>query len=127
MRTAVLIAILTTACLPGGHRAGTAAVPQPARARAALATVIVDNRSAEPLAIFYRMTTLPPAGTRIGRALPDSIMTMAPVPAGEPIILIARTVTGAELALTPRTFDIAVAWVWTIPVNAVFIDRTGAH
>ncbi|HUF70339.1 MAG TPA: hypothetical protein VMM79_16950, partial [Longimicrobiales bacterium] len=97
------------------------------RARAALATVIVDNRSAEPLAIFYRMTTLPAAGTRIGRAPPDSITTMAPVPAGEPIILMARTGTGAELELTPRTFDIAVAWVWTIPVNAVFIDRVGAH
>ncbi|CAN5645292.1 hypothetical protein BH23GEM10_BH23GEM10_06400 [soil metagenome] len=125
MRTAALIAILSTACSPGAQP-DTVAVPQPARARAALATVIVDNRSAEPLAIFYRMTTLPAAGTRIGRAPPDSITTMAPVPAGEPIILLARTATGAELTLTPRTFDIAVAWVWTIPANAVFIDR-GAH
>lgn len=125
MRTATLIAILSTACSPGSPPEMTA-VPQPARARAALATVIVDNRSAEQLAIFYRMTTLPAADTRIGRAAPDSIATMAPVPAGEPIILMARTATGAELTLPPRTFDIAVSWVWTIPEKAVFIDRTEA-
>lgn len=126
MRTAVLIAVLSTACSPG-PAPDTAIMPQPTRARAALATVIVDNRSARQLTIFYRLTTLPAADTRIGRVEPDSITTLAPVPAGEPVILMARTASGAELTLPPRTFDIAASWVWTIPATATFVDRTGAH
>lgn len=117
MRTAALLVILSTAC-SAARVPDASPAPQPARARAALATVIVDNRSAEALAIFYRLTTTPATETRIGRVLPDSIATMAPVPAGEPIILMARSDTGPDRVLPPRTLHIAEAWVWIIPAGA---------
>jgi hypothetical protein len=51
---------------------------------------------------------------------------MAPVPAGEALILIARTPTGTELLLPPRTFQLGDHWVWPIPADARFRRPDGA-
>jgi hypothetical protein len=47
---------------------------------------------------------------------------MAPVPAGEPLILSARTASGAELTLPPRTFAIDGTWTWRIERTARFVQ-----
>ncbi|MGH7447550.1 MAG: hypothetical protein ACRELT_08315, partial [Longimicrobiales bacterium] len=93
--------------------------PDPERARAALATLHVDNRTRDRLAIAYRL-----AGhtgeVGIGHVDAAAHAEMAPVPAGEPLILIARTPAGAELVLPPRTFVIDGTWTWLIPRDARF-------
>lgn len=96
--------------------------PEPPRARAALATVRVSNLSAERLTVLYRG-----AGqdneVAIGTVPPNSSAELAPVPAGEPIVLIARTAAGAELALAARSFDLDGDWTWHIPRDARFVPR----
>lgn len=94
--------------------------PGTIRARAALASLSVDNRFDEPLSILYRLTSRPASATGIGVAGPESLSAMAPVPAGEPIVLIARTATGAELVLPPRTLPLDGHWTWTISADARF-------
>jgi hypothetical protein len=96
--------------------------PEPARARAALATVSVDNHSAERVTISYRIAGRP-AEVAIGQVAPQSSAVLAPVPAGEPLLLIARTAAGASLSLSARAFPIDGTWTWTIPRNAVFNDQ----
>jgi hypothetical protein len=94
--------------------------PEPARARAALATLHVENRSAERVTIVYRIAGRGTAEVAIGQVPPLSTAALAPVPAGEPLLLIARTPAGAELALPARAFAIDGEWVWTIPHDALF-------
>ena len=43
-----------------------------------------------------------------------------PLPAGEPIILLARTNDGRELVLAARSFPLDDEWVWEIANTAVF-------
>jgi hypothetical protein len=52
---------------------------------------------------------------------------MAPVPAGEPLVLIARTADGAELALPPRTLAIDGSWTWLIERSARFLRDSSSH
>lgn len=99
--------------------------PEPARARAALATVHVDNRSAERLVIAYRLTGRTRAEVGIGRVDARATAELAPVPAGEPLILIARTAAGGELVLPPRTFEIDGDWTWLIPPDVRFSGKAG--
>jgi hypothetical protein len=94
---------------------------EPARARAALAVVRVDNRSAERLVIAYRLTGAGSSEVGIGRVEPRDSVELAPVPAGEPIILIARTGAGAELVLPARSLVIDSTWTWLIPADARFV------
>jgi hypothetical protein len=95
--------------------------PDPERARAALATLHVDNQTAHQLTISYRIAGRAGGQVGIGRVAAASNAEMAPVPAGEPLILIARTSAGAELSLPPRTFVIDSAWTWHIEPGARFI------
>ena len=99
--------------------------PEPARARAALATVNVINRSAERLVIAYRLTGRGSSEVGIGHVDARAAAELAPVPAGEPIILIARTAAGLQLVLPARTLAIDGTWTWTIPEDARFV-RGGA-
>ena len=100
--------------------------PEPARARAALAIVRVDNRSAERLLIAYRLTGRGSSEVGIGRVEARDSAELAPVPAGEPIILIARTNAGLELVLPARSLEIDGSWTWLIPEDARFV-RGGEH
>jgi hypothetical protein len=56
----------------------------------------------------------------IGRAAGGARTRLAPVPAGEPIVLIARRQDGLELALAPRMFSLDAEWTWEIPNDANF-------
>ncbi|CAN5763963.1 hypothetical protein BH23GEM9_BH23GEM9_34940 [soil metagenome] len=95
--------------------------PEPARARAALATVRVDNQSREPLTILYRIAGRGSAEVAIGNVAALTAAALAPVPAGEPLLLIARTATGAELALPAQAFAIDSDWTWNIHADSRFI------
>jgi hypothetical protein len=121
--TAVLL--LATACAT--RSAPPPAEPEPARARAALATVHIDNRSAHRIAVYYRIAVRPGAEIGIGQVAPQGFATLAPVPAGEPLLLIARLPTGAELMLPARALEIDGEWTWVIPPDARFVRGQGGE
>jgi hypothetical protein len=93
---------------------------EPARARAALATLHIDNRSAERLTVLYRIASRGAAEVVVGQVPARSFLEVAPVPAGEPLVLVARTAAGAELTLDSRAFQIDAEWTWVIAVDAPF-------
>jgi hypothetical protein len=118
----VPLIVLLVACASAGS--DTAGDPQPTRSRAALATMSVDNRTTESLGIYYRLTAPPATEVRVGLVGAGAFAEMAPVPAGEALILFARTPAGAELLLPPRTFTLGSHWVWQIPADARFVRPT---
>lgn len=123
----LVLTLVASTCLLGCARRGSgpaAPEPDPDRARAALATLRVANETSEELAILYRIANRSDAQVGVGRVHPESIAEMAPVPAGEPLILIARTDRGTELTLPPRTFEIDGAWTWRIERGARFVPPT---
>jgi hypothetical protein len=95
--------------------------PEPARARAALATLHVENMTTQPLSILYRFANRSAPDVGVGTLEPGATAELAPVPAGEPLVLIARLGSGAELSTGPRTFAIDGSWVWRIPRDARFV------
>lgn len=115
LAAAVSLAAVLPACVPSEP------VPErePGRARAALASLTVDNRSSHRLTILYRLTARSGV-VAVGEVRAGAIGEMAPVPAAEPLVLIARTPSGAELTLPPRTLPIGGNWTWTIPADAPF-------
>jgi hypothetical protein len=115
-----LLAALLTACA-GRTAQVPESEPDPQRARAALATLHVDNQSPHSLTVSYRIAGSGGGRVEIGRVDASSHAEMAPVPAGEPLILTARTSAGAELILAPRTFTIDGSWTWRIDRAARFI------
>ena len=56
----------------------------------------------------------------VGDVAPLSTRALAPIPAGEPIVLVARAPDGAEYRLAPRSFEPDAAWSWVIPPDAPF-------
>lgn len=129
-RISVCLCALGLAACATASSAPPAAPPDAARARAALAAVTVDNRTDERLAILYRLTIRPATEITVGAVPPASVVDTAPVPAGEPLILLARTAQGRELALPPRSLAVGAAWTWTIPADARFRipgDTAGAR
>jgi hypothetical protein len=94
--------------------------PDPERARAALATLRVDNQTTHRIAVFYRhVGRIGEVG--IGNVDAGTAAAMAPVPAGEPLILVARNAAGDELLLAPRTFVIDGSWTWNIERGSRFV------
>lgn len=88
----------------------------PGERRAALATVLVENRTTEALAIsfLYAAETGGSGGEiGVGTAPPGARTRMAPVPAAEPIVLIARG-GRAEHRLPPRTLEVDEVWTWVV-------------
>jgi hypothetical protein len=88
--------------------------------RAALARITVENRTERPLSIAFLEAALPRGEVVVGDVAPQSTRVVAPVVAGEPIILLARAADGAVLRLRPRTFENGEAWTWIIPADAPF-------
>lgn len=120
MRThSAIVLLLMTACASTPERVPTPE-PDPLRARAALATVRVDNATAENITVLYRISGRAAPVVAIGTVPPASVETLAPVPAREPITLIARTDAGSELILPARTFDIDAEWTWKIAADTRF-------
>ena len=118
--TVIAAAVLIAACAQRSAQP-PAPDPDPERARAALATVHVTNETSHRLAVSYRIAGRTGGQVGIGHVDAGATVEMAPVPAGEPLILSARTSTGAELTLRPRTFDIDSAWTWRIDRAARFV------
>jgi hypothetical protein len=99
--------------------------PEPLSARAALATLHVDNATPHRLSVLYRFAVRGDAEVEVGQVPPLARAELAPVPAGEPLVLIARTAAGAEFVLPARSFDIDGKWTWRIPARARFVPRSG--
>jgi hypothetical protein len=123
MRARILIAVL----LLGGCAARTspeleapASSSEAARHRAALARVVVANETNLPLTIAFRTATPPLQEVVIGRVASSARTRMAPIPAGEPIILVARREDGAEFQMQARSFSLDAEFVWVIPKDATF-------
>lgn len=120
MKLALMIVPLLAACalLPPARRPS---VPdEEARHRAALANIVVDNQTALPLRVSYRTATPPIQELQLGTVSARTRLTLPPVPAGEPLFLLARRSDGSELALGPRSFSIDESWTWQIPADALF-------
>jgi hypothetical protein len=114
-----------TAC---GLRQPTSPPPaDPRRSGAALASVVVDNATAHVLSVAFRPAAGPGGEVVVGRVQPVSRAALAPIPAGEPIVLLARREDGRRLELRPRTFEIDAEWTWAIPADAVFRSDGGGH
>ncbi len=111
---------LLTACArasaPGPGEPGQEAE----RHRAALATLTVQNATAHHLRIAFWPATGPGAQVVVGTVGPDSTGTLAPIPAGEPLILAALAEDSTRLVLAPRSFELGQRWTWRISTDAVF-------
>lgn len=112
----LVAAACSTAVAPGPADPGQEAE----RHRAALATITVQNATTRHLRIAFRPATGPGGEVVVGTVGPDSTATLAPVPAGEPILLAALTEDSARLVLPPRSFELDQRWTWRIPADAVF-------
>ncbi|MGH7504475.1 MAG: hypothetical protein ACRELX_02440, partial [Longimicrobiales bacterium] len=56
----------------------------------------------------------------IGDVDPSAETEVAPIPAGEPILLFARVAGLGEYGLAARSFEIGQRWTWVIPADAEF-------
>lgn len=92
-----------------------------ASSRAALATLVVDNRTGNALTIGYDYLESGGGHVVIGRVPAATTDTMPPVPAREPIVLFARDSAGAVLRSQPRALEIDSTFVWLIPADAPFL------
>ncbi len=91
-----------------------------ARHRAALTNLIVLNRTTSSLTILFRAATPPLQEVTLGTVRPGFRQAVAPIPAGEPIILIARTADGAEFTVEARSYPLDADFTWDIPAGTVF-------
>jgi hypothetical protein len=119
----VLLIGTATSCRLAARRAPAAA--DDGRSGAALAAITVRNDTGYPLVIAFRAASPPRGEIAVGHVAPGAEAAVAPVPADEPIILIARTPDRAELVLPPRTFGIGAHWRWHIPRDAPFRAPAG--
>lgn len=120
----LLVAVLAgaiTACAGSGTSGGSPTPADTGRS-GALARVVVSNETTRPLTIAFRPATPPAGEVVVGRVAAGAQAMVAPVPAGEPIVLIARTPERRELSLRPRTFPVDGDWVWRIPPDAIFSE-----
>lgn len=92
-----------------------------ATSRAALATLVVDNRTDRQLTIGYDYLESGGGHVVIGRVAAETVDTMPPVPAREPIVLFARDEAGALLRDTPRAIEIDSTFTWVIERRAPFV------
>lgn len=88
---------------------------------AALAQLLVDNQTTLELAIGYRRVTPPRTEIIVGRIGPETQGGTAPIPAGEPIVLVARNPAGAEYSIPIRSFPEGAHWTWVIAADAPFL------
>ena len=120
--TLVVMLCMPMACASRGPAVPMDTPSEAARHRAALATVTVSNATTETLTIAFQSATPPLQEVTIGRIATGGRSSMAPVPAGEPIILIARRSDGRELRLAARSFPPDAEWTWEIPQDATFTN-----
>ncbi|MFW6080255.1 MAG: hypothetical protein ACODAE_11585 [Gemmatimonadota bacterium] len=115
--------VLAGALACGGSPVPEAVSPRDAGARgAALAKVAVENRTDRRLAIAFRPAASRGTEVVVGRVEPGATARLAPVPAEEPILLLASDPRGATLSLSPRTFDTDDEWLWVIEADSRFVE-----
>jgi hypothetical protein len=120
-RIALLISsLLLPGCTLFGRGTSLDVPEDEARHRAALTTLSVQNRTTHNLTIAFRSATPPAQEVVLGTVAAGRLVKVAPVPAGEPIVLVARTAEGRELLLAPRSYPIDGDWTWEIPSTAQF-------
>jgi hypothetical protein len=88
--------------------------------QAALTRLFVDNQTVRDLRIAFRLAAEPGGAVIVGRAPPRALVRLAPVAAGEPIILYAIDMKGETYELTPRTLLPDSTFTWLIPHDAIF-------
>jgi hypothetical protein len=121
--TLALPLLLLCACF-GRHRGSPAdAQDETARHRGALATLSVENATSRHLRIAVRTVPGPAGEITVGDVGAGDNATVAPIPAGEPVVLSAIADDSSRLSLPPRSFDIGERWTWRIAANAVFAPR----
>lgn len=113
-----LILLLPAACF--GRSAPAPPAPGGEARGVSLAHVSVHNETGSPLEIAYRWVSETARDVVVGSVEPGATVRVAPVPAGEPIVLVARTETGSFLVLPARSFEPDEAWLWVIPRDARF-------
>ena len=112
----LLAAGCSSASAPGPGEPGQEAE----RHRAALATITVQNATSRRLRIAFWLATGVAGEVVVGAVGPDSTATLAPVPAGEPLVLAALADDSTRLVLPPRSFELEQQWTWRIPADAPF-------
>lgn len=118
--TILLLAACSRAAAPGPADPGQEAT----RHRAALALLTVENSTSHRLRIAFRPAVGPGGTIVVGAVAADATAEMAPIPAGEPIILMAIGPAQQRLELPPRSFDLDARWTWRIPADAGFTPAT---
>lgn len=119
---ALVFCLIAGACASAQPPVVLDAPAEAARHRAALAMLAVSNGTTSPLEIAFRSATPPLQEVVIGRVAAGGHADLAPVPAGEPIILVARRPDGREFVLAPRLFSLDAEWTWEIPNDASFTN-----
>ena len=119
-RLPVVLVLLFAVCSPLRRSAPPNVPEDEARHRAALTQLTVFNHTDQRLTISFRSATPPPQEVVLGGIAPGTREKLAPIPAGEPIIMVARKPDGSELALAPRSYPADGEWTWDIPQSAVF-------
>lgn len=109
-----------TAPVPVAEPRDAEPAPERTRARAALATLSVDNRTDRHLEITYRLAAPHAPEVRVGHVPARERVEMAPVPGGEPLVLVAHDEHRARLVMPPRALPVDGHWVWRIHTYARF-------
>lgn len=108
-----VVACLGLVTLSGCFGTGTdSETSLPPERRAALARVVVENRTDVRLSIGFRYAE-PGNEVGIGDVSAGARAEMAPVPALEPLVFIARG-PGFQRQLAPRSLEIDQLWTWII-------------
>ncbi len=116
----VVLSLLLASCRPIARPGPPSEPEDEARHRAALTLLTVFNHTDQRLTIAFRSATPPAQVVVLGAIAAATRERVAPIPAGEPIILFARKPDGSELALEPRSYPLDGEWTWDIPQTAVF-------
>ncbi len=117
--------VLLCACFAHGGVQPAEEQEEAARHRGALATLTVDNGTARHLRITVRSVPGPASEISLGEVPAGGAATVAPLPAGEPVVLAAVADDSSRLTLPARSFDIGQRWTWRIPADAVFAPAGG--
>jgi hypothetical protein len=99
--------------------------PEAERHRAALAILTVKNGTSRHLWIAFRPAVGPGNDVVLGVVGADSTTTVAPLPAGEPVLLAAIAEDSTRVVLPARSFDLGERWTWVIPADAPFVGPAG--
>lgn len=106
-RTTLLLALalLAQGCA-GPVRSAEQEAADAARHAAALAHVVLANRSAVAVSVGYRPAVGAGGEVGIGSAAAGTRVELAPVPAGEPLVFLVRGLPAGELRMPPRSLPL---------------------